>query len=337
MKEDAERRDLTINGMFFDPIENKLIDYVGGQKDLGRKIIRLIGDPEKRIQEDKLRLLRVVRFTARFSFEIEKETLATVKRNAPQIMQVSPERIFDELKKILKSCHRTGTIRKAIELLFETSLMEVILPEVFAMKGVEQPPDYHPEGDVLEHTIIALEYLPQNVSDELLFGVLLHDIGKPVTYNIAPDRIRFNGHDIKGAILVNKIMERFKTSKDFSSRVESLVENHMRFMNVKKMRISTLKRFLRLDYFEEHKMLHKVDCLSSHGSLENLEFLEGVCFPQEEIKPKRLFTGDDLIALNFKRGPLFREILDKVEDEQLEGRVTTKEGAIKFVLENYAR
>lgn len=339
MEEDAKRRDLTINGIFFDPVATKTYDFVQGKADLENKVIRLIGNPEDRIKEDKLRMLRVIRFTARFDFKVDPATLEAVTKHASEITSVSAERILDELLKIL----RARNFRTSIDLLFETNLIEYILPEVKAMKGCEQPADYHPEGDVLTHTILALEALPEDASDELLMGTLLHDVGKPPTQVFAPDRIRFNEHDIRGADITREIMKRLKCSNEFSDHVISLVKSHMKFMHVKDMRTSTLRRFFSTPRFEEHMLLHRSDCLSSHKNTGNLDFLAEKMKVYEPLDPSpaklslppRLFTGKDLLALGFKQGPIFKTILVDVEDLQLEGTITTKEQAIKYVSERY--
>ena len=338
MKEDARRRDLTINGMFHDPIADKFYDFVGGQKDLQDKVVRLIGDPESRIQEDKLRLMRVVRFASRLDFDIAPSTLEAVTTHARDIVTVSPERILDELLKILRS----RNFQVSMDLLYQTGLMEYILPEVQAMKGCEQPVDYHPEGDVFTHTVLALDNLPVNSSDELLMAALLHDVGKPPTQVFATDRIRFNEHDIKGADITREIMKRLKCSNEFSDHVVHLVKNHMKFMHVKDMRTSTLRRFFSIPKFEEHMLLHRSDCLSSHRNMENLIFLEEKMkvydtledTPKREL-PVRLFTGGDLLAMGFKQGPIFKTILVEVEDLQLEGVITSKEQAIEYVEKKY--
>jgi poly(A) polymerase len=316
MKEDALRRDLTINGMFYDPIEKRIYDFVGGHKDLLNNIVRLIGNPEDRIKEDKLRMLRVVRFASRFKFAIASDTLEAVSKHAHEITDVSAERILDELLKIL----RAKNFGISIDLLFQTNLIEYILPEVKAMKGVEQPADYHPEGDVLTHTILALEYLPEDASDELLMATLLHDVGKPPT-QVYADRIRFNEHDIKGADLTREILKRLKCSNDFSDHVIKMVKGHMKFMQVKDMRTSTLRRFFSVPKFNEHMLLHRSDCMSSHKKLDNLEFLEEKMkiyepmepTPVKNALPPRLFTGADLLAMGFKQGPIFKTILVEVE------------------------
>jgi poly(A) polymerase len=338
MKEDAKRRDLTVNGLFYDPSEDKIIDYVGGQKDIKDKVIRFIGDPDARITEDKLRLMRAVRFSARLDFEIVPETIEAIKRHTPEVAMVSPERLADELLKIL----RAGNFKRSFDLLFETKLIDYILPEVRAMGGCEQPPEFHPEGDVFIHSMIALENLPNDASDELLMATLLHDVGKPSTQTFE-DRIRFNGHELAGKDISREILKRLKFSNDFTDHVLSLIENHMKFSRVKEMRISRLKRFMAMNKFEEHMALHRADCLSSYGLLDNYEFLleKLKTFEPEEVKPQkvnlppRLITGNDLLEMGFKQGPIFRTILTDVEDKQLEGTFASKEEALKYVARTY--
>jgi tRNA nucleotidyltransferase/poly(A) polymerase len=332
MEEDAKRRDITINGMFYDPIEDKIYDAVGGIEDLYAGIIRFIGKPDDQITEDKLRLLRCVRFSAKFDFKIELETFEAMSRHASEISQVSAERIGDELLKIL----RTGNYRKAVNLLMDSGLMKEILPEIYAMKNIAQPADYHPEGVVIEHSIRALENLPKDASDELRMGVLFHDVGKPPTMTIE-DRIRFNGHDIKGKFMTEAILKRLRFSNEFIDRVVALVENHMKFMHVKEMRTSRLKRFLALPHFEEHMLLHKADCMSSHENLENYEFVKEKLnsFKPEEIKPPKILTGKDLIDMGFNPGPIFSVIMNDVEDKQLEGSILNSEKAKEYVQKTY--
>jgi poly(A) polymerase len=331
-EEDAKRRDLTINGMFYDPIKREILDYVGGQEDLKRRVIRLIGDPEARIAEDKLRMLRVVRFATRLDFTIAPDTLEAVKRHSAEITQISAERVADELQKIL----RAGNYQKSLNLLFDIEIIKHILPEIFVMRGCEQPVDYHPEGDVLVHTIKALENIPTDASDELRMGTLLHDVGKPAVQTIE-DRIRFNRHELKGKDIAREILKRLKFSNEFIDRVLSLVENHMKFMAVKDMRTSRLKRFIALPHFEEHMALHRADCLSSHENLDNYEFVREKMntYEPEEIRPVRIITGTDLLGMGYKAGPLFKQILTDVEDRQLEGIITDRDGALKYVSETY--
>jgi poly(A) polymerase len=332
MEEDAHRRDCTINGLFYDPVEDKVYDAVGGIEDLHAGIIRLIGNPDDRIKEDKLRMLRAVRFSSKLDFKIDPNTLEAVKRHSSEIIQVSAERIADELLKIL----RTGNYQTAINLLFETGLIDHILPEIKAMEGCEQPVDYHPEGSVLEHTLKGLEDLPKDASDELRMGVLFHDVGKPPTQTFE-DRIRFNGHDIRGKFMTEEILRRLRFSNEFIDRVVALVENHMKFMHVKDMRTSRLKRFLALPNFEEHMLLHRADCMSSHRNLENYEFVREKLktFEPEEIRPPKILTGKDLIAMGFKPGPIFTVIMTDVEDRQLEGVILDSEKAKNYVRSAY--
>jgi poly(A) polymerase len=333
MEDDAHRRDFTINGLFYDPLLDKIYDCVGGIEDLHAGIIRFIGNPDDRIIEDKLRLLRAIRFSAKLGFKIDPDSLAAVKRHASEITQVSAERIADDLLKIL----RVGNYRKAIDLLFETGLVDHILPELRALEKCEQPLDYHPENFVLEHTIRALENLPAEASDELKMGVLLHDVGKPATQTFE-DRIRFNGHDLKGKDISREILTRLRFSNEFIERVLALVENHMKFMHVFDMRTSRLKRFLALPHFEEHLALHRVDCLASHGGLDGYNFcVEKLkTFEPEEIRPPKIVTGKHLIKMGFKPGPKFREILTDIEDKQLEGIIVDQKEALDYVQVTYS-
>lgn len=328
IEEDAKRRDFTINGMFYDPVEEKVIDFVNGKRDIVNSIIRFIGDPEQRICDDKLRMLRAVRFSSRFNFVIEENSYNMIKKHANEITQVSIERIGEELLKILHS----RNFENSFKLLIDTGLLEQFLPEVKAMFGVEQPIDYHPEGCVGTHTLKALNNLSENASDELLMGVLLHDVGKPRCFKIA-ERIRFDGHDNVGAGMTEDILKRMKFSNDFVEHVKALVANHMKFMFVKKMRTSRLKRMIRLPKFEEHLALHRADCMSSHEDLENYNFVIQKMkeIPPEQIRPERIVTGHDLIAMGFVPGPLFKQILLEVEDKQLENEITTKDQALEFI------
>jgi poly(A) polymerase len=337
LEEDARRRDLTINGMFYDPLTDKIIDVVGGQTDLEQKIIRLIGNPYDRIKEDKLRLMRVVRFAARLGFEIEENTLQAVQQNSQQILSVSAERIADEMTKILGVKDK----KRALELLLGTGLLSEILPEVVAMVGCEQPLEFHKEGDVWVHTLLALGLLPENVSDTLLWGVFLHDIGKPSTQTFE-DRIRFSGHDMKGKYMAEEILKRLKFSNEFIDHVVSMVEHHMKFPVAEKMRVSKLKRFMNLHKFDEHLELHRVDCMSSHGGLEHYEFMQRK-LKEFEATPEtvkldklpRLVTGFDLIALGYPKGPSFRTMLDDVQDQQLEEKLFTRDQAIEYIKRTY--
>jgi poly(A) polymerase len=328
MEEDAKRRDLTINGLFYGPFTNEIIDYVHGQEDIRNGIIRMIGDPFERILEDRLRIMRVIRFSARFQFKVDPKTFEAVKEHACLLNTVSPERLGDELVKILRSGHP----EIYMPLMLDTGIMTEILPEVAAMKGCEQPVDYHPEGDVFTHTMIALASLPEDASDQLRMAVLLHDVGKPVTQTFK-ERFRFDGHDMEGAKLAEIILQRLKFSNDFTEHVCSMVGNHMKFMHVKDMRKSRLKRFLRLPVFEEHLALHKADCMSSHKDLENHDFVFKTLatIEPEEIRPPRLITGQDLLNKGFKPGPIFKEVINEIEDQQLEGVITNREEALKYL------
>jgi len=333
-EEDVQRRDFTINGLLLDPLANdQVIDYVGGRADLDAGIIRTIGDPERRFSEDKLRMLRAIRFAARFEYRVDAVTFAAIQRLAPQIHQVSRERIREELTKMLTEGHA----KRAFELLDESTLLHEVLPEIEKMKGVQQPPEYHPEGDVFVHTLLLLEKLPPHASRTLAWGSLLHDVGKPPTFRVAPDRIRFDGHVEVGVAMARDICQRLRMSNDDTEQILALVDNHMRFADTPRMKESTLKRFMRLPNFPEHLALHRLDCLSSHADLSLYDFVSKKMAetPAEEIRPTPLVKGDDLIALGHTPGPRFREILSAVEDQQLEGSLTTREAALDFVRQNF--
>jgi poly(A) polymerase len=331
-EEDVRRRDFTINGILCDPVEDRYLDFVGGRRDLEAGIIRAIGNPDERFTEDKLRMLRAVRFAARLGFETETETLQSIERHAPDIQQVSMERIRDEISRILTE----GGARRGFELLDETGLLKVLLPEIKTLQGIEQSPQHHPEGDVWTHTLIMLSKL-ENPELTLALGTLLHDVGKPATFQRAPDRIRFNGHVEVGMKMAEAICQRLRYSRDETEQAVALVANHMRFMHVPDMRESTLKKFLRMPRFDEHLELHRLDCLGSHGKLGFYEMarqkLEDL--PEEQLRPPRLLTGDDLIAAGYEPGPQFQEMLSEVEDAQLEGRLTGREQALSYVCERY--
>jgi tRNA nucleotidyltransferase/poly(A) polymerase len=334
-KQDVLRRDFTINALLLDPSalnspsssSSRVLDYVGGLSDLRAGLIRAIGDPAQRFEEDHLRMLRAVRFAARFGFEIDPATMAAIQKLHAQILRVSPERIRDELVRILTE----GGARRGFELLDASGLLRDILPEVAAMKGVEQPPEFHPEGDVWTHTLIMLEGL-HSPSPALALGVLLHDVGKPGTFRIA-GRIRFDGHVELGERIARDILNRLRFSNAEIDQVIALIANHMRFSHVHQMRESTLKRMLRLNRFDEHLELHRLDCSSSHGHLDNYEFAK-TKFAQsapEELRPVRLVTGDDLIAAGYPPGPDFSRMLELAEDAQLEARIHNKEDGLELV------
>ncbi|PWU01242.1 MAG: phosphohydrolase [Terriglobia bacterium] len=327
-REDVLRRDFTINGLMMELPGGEVLDYVGGRADLDRRIIRAIGDPEVRFREDHLRLLRAVRFAARLGFEIEPDTFAALRRNHALIQKVSAERVRDELVRILTE----GGARRGFELLDQTGLLGDLLPEVAAMKGVEQPPEFHPEGDVWVHTLLLLEKLNQHPSPTLAWGALLHDVGKPGTFRVA-ERIRFDGHVEEGVRLAHGILQRLRSSREEIEQVSALVAHHMRFKDVPRMKESTLKRFLRLPKFDEHLELHRLDCVASHGKLDSYEFVHSKLdeFTQEQLKPKPLITGSDLIAAGYTPGPQFSKMLGAVEDAQLEGRLSDPQQALDFV------
>lgn len=328
-EEDVIRRDFTINGMLFDPQTEQVLDYVGGRADLQARLIRAIGDPAQRFEEDKLRMLRGIRFAARFDFAIESSTEAAMRANASQIQQVSNERVRDELTRMLTEGHA----RRAFELLDKTGLLKQVLPEIDRLHGVEQPPEFHPEGDVWNHTLLLLEQLPPGASPTLAWGALLHDVGKPATFQPGPGRIRFNGHVEIGVRIAEDICRRLRFSNEDSSQIVALVENHMRFGDVRRMKDSTLKRFFRLREFPEHLALHRMDCLASHGSLDLYDFARSKYeeIPAEEVRPALLLNGRDLIEAGYKPGPAFRRLLAIAEDAQLEGRIHSKEEALALV------
>ena len=329
VKLDVLRRDFTINALLLDPLnlESPPVDYVGGLDDLQRGIIRAIGDPARRFEEDHLRMLRAIRFAARFGFPIEPATMAAIQELHARIARVSPERIRDELVRILTE----GAARRGFELLDESGLLPDILPEIAAMKGVQQPPQFHPEGDVWTHTLIMLDGL-RSPAPELALGVLLHDVGKPGTFRVA-DRIRFDGHVELGERIARDILGRLRFSNAEIDHVVALVANHMRFKHVHDMRESTLKRMLRLDRFEHHLELHRLDCESSHGNLDNYRFAKEKFeqSPPEILRPVRLLTGSDLIQAGYRPGPDFARMLDAAEDAQLESRIHTKQEALDLV------
>ena len=332
-REDVARRDFTINGMMLDPVSGEVLDFVGGRRDLEAGIIRMIGDPELRFAEDKLRMLRAVRFSARFGYVIEPQTLVAIQRLAHEIQVVSRERVRDELTKMLTE----GDGRRAFLLLDESGLLKEVLPEISAMKGVQQPPEFHPEGDVFVHTLLLLENLPRPCPPTLAWGALLHDVGKPATFRVAPDRIRFDDHVDVGVKIAEEICARLRFSNHDTAQVLALVENHMRFGHVTRMKESTLKKFFRLPGFDEHLALHRADSLASHGNLSTYELIRTKLaeIPPEKIRPAALVTGDDLIAAGYAPGPRFREILEAVEDAQLDGRLLSRDMALEFVKQQF--
>ncbi|NQU42244.1 CCA tRNA nucleotidyltransferase [bacterium] len=334
-EEDAARRDFTINALMYDPFSREIVDHAGGRNDLDARILRAIGDPEKRFREDALRLLRAVRFASRFDLAIEPRTRQAISDLAPTITHISAERIRDEIIHIF-----TGPRPAAgLSLLDGFGLLEPILPEVAAMKGVAQPPAFHPEGDVFLHTCLALDNLPPKASPALAIGVLLHDIGKPPTYEEA-DRIRFNKHHAVGAEMADEICRRLRFSNADRKRIVAIVDQHMRFMDVTRMKPSTLRQFLAQDGFDEHLQAHRADCLASHGDLDNyrlcLAKLEE--FLREADKPGLplpLITGHDLIAVGYPPGPRMGEILGAVREKQLDGELHSLDQALEWVKETF--
>lgn len=326
-RQDVLRRDFTINALLQDPQTGQVLDFVNGRADLDAGVIRAIGEPEIRFGEDHLRMLRAVRFAARLGFQIEPRTMAAIQRLREMIRVVSAERIRDELVRILTE----GGAVRGFELLDETGLLGVLLPEVAAMKGVPQPPEFHPEGDVWTHVLLMLE-LMERPTRTLALGVLLHDVGKPPTFRVA-ERIRFDEHAEIGAKMAVEILTRLRCSNEDIRQVEALVAHHLRWKDVPRMRESTLKRFLRMERFEEHLELHRLDCLASHRNLDRYEFARRKLeeLPREELKPRPLLTGHDLIRMGYEPGPAFGAILRTVEDAQLESRIRTPEEAMDYV------
>lgn len=334
-RQDAERRDFTINGMFYNPVSGETIDFVQGRADLAAGIIRAIGDAGARFHEDRLRMLRAVRFAATLGFEIEEKTWRSLRENASAINAVSAERIREELCRIFLSPNRV----RGFDLLDTSGLMEAVLPEIAALKGCEQPPQFHPEGDVFVHTRKMLELLPAQVSVPLVFSVLFHDIGKPATYSYsaAEDRIRFSGHDKVGAAMTVQIMERLRFSRHEIEAAVEAVDQHMVFKDVQKMRVSRLKRFMSRPHFDDELILHQVDCASSHGALDNYDFLlaKKEEFSKEPLIPPPLVRGDDLLRLGWKPGPAIGKVLEAVQTRQLEGALHSREEALAWIEREY--
>ncbi len=326
-RRDVLRRDFTINALLMDPASGEVLDFAGGRADLERGLVRAIGDPAERFDEDHLRMLRAVRFAARFGFEIEAGTMGAIQRQHASIARIAAERVRDELVRILTE----GGARRGFELLDQAGLLADILPEVAAMKGVPQPPEFHPEGDVWTHTLLMLESM-RAPTETLALGVLLHDVAKPATFS-RRERIRFDGHVERGVEMARAILARLRFSNDVTRQVEALVANHLRFKDLGRMRESTLKRFLRVRRFDEHLELHRLDCISSHNNLDNWELARRKLAetPPAVLRPVRLVTGDDLIRAGYAPGPAFARMLAAAEDAQLEGRLRTREEALDFI------
>ncbi|MFB3924986.1 MAG: CCA tRNA nucleotidyltransferase [Syntrophales bacterium] len=337
VQEDVRRRDFTINGLLMDPLTRRILDYTGGCEDIRNRIIRTIGDPDERFSEDHLRMLRALRFAANLDFKIEPDTFSSIKKNASAIRKISAERIRDEMTKILVR----GGARRGLELMAETGLLAWILPEVDAMRGVDQPRRFHPEGDVWQHTLRMLEILSseKNASTDarLAWSVLLHDVGKPLTRLEDRSGIHFYGHTRIGEEIARGVMQRLRFSRSDTETVAALIHNHMLFMNVMEMRPNRLKRFLRIPDFPLHLELHRLDCLASHGDLKSYEFCRTKLseLNEEDLRPPRLISGEDLISMGFQPGPVFSEILEQVESAQLDHEISTPEEARKYVLERW--
>ena len=332
LEEDILRRDFTINGMVYDPIEDRVIDLVDGRRDLERRLVRAIGNAQARFEEDRLRIIRAVRFAASLDFEIDAATFDAIKKFAGTITQIAWERIGDEVTRILTQ----GGARRGFELLDTSGLLQILLPEVVSLKGTPQSPEYHPEGDVFAHTMLLLSHLDAP-SETLAYGGLLHDIAKPVCFRRDAERVTFYGHTEKGAAMAEEILRRLKRSRAVGERVAYLVRNHLRHVQAPQMRLSTLKRFLREDGIEELLELTRLDALASNGDLQYYQFCKTrlAALAEKEIRPAPLVRGDDLIGLGFTPGPVFAEILRQVEDRQLGGELQNREAAIEWIRQNY--
>lgn len=334
-QEDASRRDFTVNGLFQEPLTGEIIDFVNGSADIDQKIIRAIGNPVDRFQEDALRLMRAIRFATKLDFEIEPATWEAICENAHLLGHIAAERIQAELNQILLHKDRA----RGLDLMVQSGLIRHCIPEVLDLQGCEQPPQFHPEGDVYVHTKIMLNMLSGEPSLELCLAVLLHDIGKPSTYSYNPeeDRIRFSGHDQVGAEMAEVILKRLKYSNKTIEEVCAMVKNHMNFMNVRFMKTSKVKRFMARPTYQQEMELHRVDCGSSNGITENYDFLRAKEqeFAAEPLIPPPLISGKDLISLGYPPGPDFKPIIEAIQNEQLEGKLSTKEQAIAWLSENY--
>jgi putative nucleotidyltransferase with HDIG domain len=333
LEEDIFRRDFTVNGMVYDPMTDQMIDLVGGRRDLDSKLVRAIGNPRSRFEEDRLRMIRAVRFAASLDFTIESETFAAISELASSVTQISWERIGEELTRILTE----GGAKAGFELLDRTGLLKVLLPEIDAMKDVEQSPDYHPEGDVFTHTMLTLDHL-DSPTETLAYGCLLHDVGKPVCIRRDEERLTFYGHTEKGAAMAEQVLKRLKRSRATRERVAYLVRNHLRHLQAPQMRLSTLKRFLGEDGIDELLELTRIDALSANGDLQHYRFcMEKLTeLKAEEIHPEPLLRGRDLIAMGFSPGPNFHKILKQVEEAQLGGELSSREQAMAWVKKHYS-
>ncbi|HEY6998042.1 MAG TPA: CCA tRNA nucleotidyltransferase [Candidatus Binatia bacterium] len=335
LEEDILRRDFTINGMLYDPLGDQIIDLVEGRADLERRLIRAIGEPQARLEEDRLRMIRAVRFAASLGFSIDPLTFKAIKQLAASITTIAWERIGDEVTRMLTE----GGARRGFELLDQSGLLQVLLPEMVALKGTLQSPDYHPEGDVFAHTLLLLSHLTPSSSETLAYGCLLHDIAKPVCFRQETDRITFYGHTEVGAAMAAEILKRLKRSRESWERVAYLVRNHLRHVQAPQMRLSTLKRFLREEGIEELLELTRIDALASNGDLQYYQFCKERLaeLNEAQIRPAPLVRGTDLIAFGLVPGPIFTEILQRIEDQQLGGELTSREQALEWVQRNYAQ
>jgi poly(A) polymerase len=335
LEEDILRRDFTINGMVYDPIADRLIDLVEGRTDLERRLIRAIREPQARLEEDRLRMIRAVRFAASLGFTIDPRTFAAIQQLAATITTIAWERIGDEVTRILIE----GGARRGFELLDESGLLQVLLPEIVALKGTPQSPDYHPEGDVFAHTLLVLSHLEPVSSETLAYGCLLHDVAKPVCFRQEAERITFYGHTEVGAAMSEQILKRLKRGRAIWERVAYLVRNHLRHVQAPQMRLSTLKRFLREEDIDELLELTRIDALASNGDLQYYQFCKQRLaeLNEAQIRPPPLVRGTDLIALGLVPGPIFSEILQRVEDQQLGGELTSREQALEWIQQNYVQ
>jgi len=333
IEEDAIRRDFTIGGMFYDPIADQLIDLVGGKRDLRAGTIRAIGNPDERFEEDHLRILRAIRFAARLNFTIDPATWSAMLRSAPKITQIAAERIGEEIAMMMTE----GGAARAMDLMMESGLMQLLLPEVVEMRGCAQPENFHPEGDVYTHTRIGVAMLPAKCSETVAFGILLHDIAKPRCRAVVGDKVTFYGHVEQGAVMAAEMLARLKRSRAVQERVAYLVKNHLKLCMAPRMRPATLKRMLAEDGFNELMEVAFMDAMASSSYLGFWHFCKHAMstMTAQEIRPPRLIGGDDLKELGFTPGPRFKAILKDVEDQQLDGLLANRDDALEYVRVHY--
>lgn len=334
-EKDATRRDFSINGLFQDPITDKIIDYVDGKTDLKNKIINAIGDAEERFKEDHLRMLRAIRFATRLDFVISEDTWKAICRNAEALSTISTERIRDEFNLILAG----PNLLRGFDLLMESKLMKHIIPEMYELIDCEQPPEYHPEGDVHQHVRLMISLIENKVSVPLVLSILLHDIAKPKTqeWSESKNRFTFKAHAHEGEKMTREILLRLKYPNQTIDQVSIAVANHMKFMDVTKIRESKLRRFLGRPHFDQEQELHRLDCLASHGGLDNYNFIQETLdrYRDEPVMPVPYLTGKDLISIGHQPGKSFSEILTKAMDLQLENSIHSKEEAVAWVKSEY--